>query len=171
MEYYATEILQADQEPTQPIYIRIRNNGRMSITFPNRTFNLPPQLVNEIRVSLNAEPRSYLFINKQGNPFTKQSFRTWAHKHLRSVLDCDFLLSFFRIYYVTEYCSRRNRTEEELNMIDYAMGGSPELARSRARALQDQPPLANGPVPEQNDLPIIEPIPEQNDQPIIEPGQ
>lgn len=144
-DYYATEIIRGDEVPTQPNFIRILEDGKMILTLndfkTNKIYNqlitvLPPQLIIEINSSLEKQPRSFLFVNKFGKPFTRISFKNWARRVLANAFQSgDFLISFFRLYFAFHYVNYSDIskiTEDKIKKLSDKMGDCPELFKAMA---------------------------------------
>lgn len=62
---------------------------------------LPNELVRQIRLSLEACPREYLFVNADGEPFTRNAFQMWANRTLSRCFGAQFTLTLFRHIYIS----------------------------------------------------------------------
>ena len=137
-DYFATEIIHGDNPPTQKNYIRIHSPDRVECiltdfktakTFKKITNLFPPQLISELNASLTKHPRSYLFTNIKGQPYTRNSFTVWASRHLSKLFETEFTLVFFRHSFITHYISQ-NVTDAQIKEASEKMGHSPEMFRA-----------------------------------------
>lgn len=140
-DYFATEIIYNDAEPTEKNYIRIRDNHAECILtdfktakqYKQITNQFPPELVTELLVSLEKSPRAYLFLNANGKPHTRNSFTLWSRRALSRALGKEFTLVFFRHAFVSNFITTNNMatmTDAELKTISDKMGHSPEMFRA-----------------------------------------
>jgi hypothetical protein len=97
-EYHGNYIL-SDDDITDVIlqkYKTAKHHGTISI-------ELPDEVWDEIEYNLELSPRSYLFVNKNGDMFSnKVSFRWWAKPILCRLFGENFTLHTFRHIYVTD---------------------------------------------------------------------
>lgn len=65
---------------------------------------LPQQLVNDIKSSLRYHPRNFLFVQKNGEPYSSEnSFGKWANTHLKKLLQNDSVsLTMLRHIYIMD---------------------------------------------------------------------
>lgn len=57
---------------------------------------LPPELCEELRQSLKEYPRDWLFVDKNGKPFSAKSYTQWANRILAKVLGKRMTVSMMR---------------------------------------------------------------------------
>ena len=137
-DYFATEIVKNDEISTEKNHIRIRDNKMECILTDFKTAkqykqirtDLPSELVTEINASLEKTPRSYLFINANRKPHTRNSFTLWAGRALTRVLGKTFTLVFFRHAFVSNFIFTNNMstmTDKEVKLISDQMGNSPQM--------------------------------------------
>ena len=142
-DYFATEIVSGDTaEPVMPNYIRLREDGTATVVlkdfktvkvFKQITNELPVELIEQLRASLEKTPRSYLFLNAVGKPHTRNSFTLWARRILSKIFGTDFTLIFFRHSYSTHYTMThdlRSMTDAQIKEISDKMGHSSEMFRA-----------------------------------------
>jgi hypothetical protein len=140
-DYHATQFVYDDETPTHNNFIRIRGDSMQSTLTDFKTakqykqiVNLfPPELVFEIKTSLEIFPRQFLFVNTRGNPYSRSTFIIWARRLLTKILDVDFTLGFFRHKYVTHFFATHDistTTDAQIKEISDKMGHSTELFRS-----------------------------------------
>lgn len=66
-------------------YLVIRKY-KTSKTYKDNKIDLPKKLVDEIKNSLEKQPRKYLFIQKNGEPYDKpNTFNKWANRNLKEI--------------------------------------------------------------------------------------
>lgn len=140
-DYFATQIVYNDDVPTFPNYIRISQDGSVVSTLTDfktkRTYkqivnHFPPCLAEELHASLAKFPRSFLFTNAKGVPYTRNSFTVWSSRHLTKVFEVEFTLVFFRHKYVTHFFETHDMnttTDEDVKAISDRMGHSLEMFR------------------------------------------
>lgn len=141
-DYFATQIIRNDEVPNQKNYIRILQNGQMISTltdfktkksYKQITNELPSELIIEINASLDKYPRSFLFVNISGKPFTRNSFTVWSRRILSKVFETDFTLVFFRHAFSTHYVSVNDiskMTDAQIKLISDKMGHSLEMFKA-----------------------------------------
>ena len=98
-------------------YLVIRKY-KTSKTYKDIKIDLPKNLASEIRASLKSNPRKFLFVQKNGEPYDKpNTFNRWANRTLKKKLDNDdFSLKMLRNVYVT----RRDLKLEEKSGLERA---------------------------------------------------
>lgn len=108
-DYFATQILPFDQHPTEPNYLfhnteqtrLVLTDFKTSKTYHDITHDLPPELHRQLTLSLAASPRSYLFVNKHGHPFTRNGFTRWASDRLYSIFKKGLTITMLRHIYIS----------------------------------------------------------------------
>lgn len=139
-DYFATQIVYDDEVPTERNYIRIKNDNveciltdfKTAKTYKQITHKFPPCLVTELNESLRIKPRSYLFINTKGEPYTRNAFVLWTRRCLTRLFETDFTLVFFRHAFITDFITNKvtsETTDAEIKEISDKMGHSPEMFR------------------------------------------
>lgn len=142
-DYFATEIIQGQtQQPSQPNYIRIYSPDRIesvltdfktSKTYQQITNTFPPELCSELTLSLEKYPRSYLFVNANGKPHTRNSFTLWSRRALTRCFGVDFTLVLFRHIYATHWITSHDMnttTDSQIKEVSQKMGHSSEMFRA-----------------------------------------
>ena len=141
-DYYSCQIVNGEEEAVQPNYIRNRSPDRVESVLTDfktaksygRIENVfPPELVAELMASLENTPRSYLFLNANGKPHTRNSFTLWSRRCLTRVLGKDFTLVFFRHIFATHWILTHDMnvvTDAELKNVSDKMGHSSEMFRA-----------------------------------------
>jgi integrase len=140
-DYFATEVLKGDEaQPTARNYVRIRGDGTMTSVltdfktakiYRQITNELPPELVRVVVASLTKAPRSYLFVNANGKPHTRNSFTLWSRRVLSRVFGKDFTLVFFRHAYATHHVLHMGQiTDAQIKDISDKMGHSAEMFKA-----------------------------------------
>jgi len=108
-DYYATQIIRKGEQPTEPNYIEwTPDHSRVIITefktarlYKEITNDLPNELHRLLCLSLTNQPRSYLFVNKEGNPFTRNGFSIWASNRLLAIFGKGLTLTMLRHIYIS----------------------------------------------------------------------
>ena len=108
-DYYATQIIKQGEQPTEPNYIEWHpEHSRVILTdfktarmYKEITNDLPAELHQSLTLSLETHPRSYLFVNKEGNPFTRNGFSIWASNRLLSIFQKGLTLTMLRHIYIS----------------------------------------------------------------------
>lgn len=108
-DYYATQIVPFDQTPTEPNYIlHSPEKSRLVITdFKTSKFyhdisqDLPEELHRQLVLSLATSPRMYLFVNKNGEPFTRNGFTKWASDQLYQLSKMGLTITILRHIYIS----------------------------------------------------------------------
>lgn len=146
-DYFAMEVVRGEAEPTAKNYLRIRlddekSGVRMETVlrdfktakiFKEIRNELPVELVREVEASLEKTPRTYLFVNANGKPHTRNSFTMWARRVLSRVFGTDFTLVFFRHAFATHYVMNvdlRTLTDAQIKEISDKLGHSTEMFRA-----------------------------------------
>lgn len=108
-DYYATQIVKQGEKATEPNYIEWSpDRSRVVITdfktarmYKEITNDLPIELHTSLMMSLGTQPRSYLFVNKEGNPFTRNGFSIWASNRLLAIFQKGLTLTMLRHIYIS----------------------------------------------------------------------
>ncbi len=140
-DYFATQIVYDDEMPTERNYIRIRSGEdveciltdfKTAKTYKQITHKFPPCLIEELNESLRIKPRTYLFTNTKGEPYTRNAFVLWTRRCLTRLFETDFTLVFFRHAFITDFITNKvtsETTDAEIKEISDKMGHSPEMFR------------------------------------------
>jgi integrase len=142
-DYFATQIVREGEVPKEKNYIRISGGGdKMECTITDfktsKTYKkihnvFPPELVAEVNASLTFMPRSYLFTNSKGEPFTRSHYTIWAGRVLTRLFETEFTLVFFRHAFITDFITNRitpDTTDADIKAVSDRMGHSPEMFRA-----------------------------------------
>jgi hypothetical protein len=108
-DYYATQIIPFGSTPTEPNYIfHSPEKSRLVLTdFKTNKFykeishDLPEELHRQLVLSLAASPRTYLFVNKNGVPFTRNGFTKWATEQLFQISKKGLTITILRHIYIS----------------------------------------------------------------------
>ena len=108
-DYFATQLLPFGQTPTSPNYIFYDSTHSHSVItdFKTSSFykqivnDLPPELHRQLILSLQLSPRKYLFVNKNGEPFTRNGFTKWASEHLFQLSKKGLTITMLRHIYIS----------------------------------------------------------------------
>jgi len=108
-DYFATQILPFGELPTKPNYIfHEKGKSRLVITdfktskiYKEISHDLPEELHRQLVLSLASSPRTYLFVNKNGEPFTRNGFTKWAGEQLFQLSQKGLTLTMLRHIYIS----------------------------------------------------------------------
>ena len=108
-DYFATQIVPFGAIPTEPNYIfhdsthsrLVLTDFKTSKVYKEITHDLPLELHRQLCLSLSASPRSYLFVNKKGVPFTRNGFTKWACEQLFQLSKKGLTLTMLRHIYIS----------------------------------------------------------------------
>ena len=128
-DYFATQILPFGSTPEQPNYIYhdathselVITDFKTSHIYKKITHTLPQPLHSLLVDSLVAKPRSYLFVNKFGEPFNRYTFSHWANQQLETIFKKGLTLTMLRHMFISTIDFNRS-TPEELQKIGNQMG-------------------------------------------------
>jgi hypothetical protein len=115
-DYYDTKIYkEAPQNPDTGNYVILEkikgeivlNNYKTSKKYGQIRIDLPEELLRQLHLSLEKEPRTHLFQSERfKKPYTELkdpsgSFNSWANKTLKKIFNEDFTLTMLRHIYIT----------------------------------------------------------------------
>ena len=108
-DYFATQLLPFGQTPTSPNYIfydsihshSVITDFKTSSFYKQITNDLPSELHRQLILSLQKFPRNYLFVNKNGEPFTRNGFTKWASEHLFQLSKKGLTITMLRHIYIS----------------------------------------------------------------------
>jgi hypothetical protein len=109
-DFFATQILKFGETPTYPNYILYNSKkSYMVITdfktkgeiFHSIEYELPSELHTQLIMSLDQNPRTFLFEIKNRQPFNRKTFSEWTTKKLTSILKKEFTITLFRHIYIS----------------------------------------------------------------------
>jgi hypothetical protein len=135
-DYYATEIVMGDKEPSYPNYLRVSQESSELVLrdfktarfFPTIHYTrIPNELHLLIAASLQEKPRSFLFESSEGNPYTRTRFSQWASATLAQLFGVELNLTMIRHLFISSLSM--DTPLEELQRIGNLMGHS--IARQR----------------------------------------
>lgn len=122
-DYDRIGIYKNEDEVKESNYLILNKNPYLVITkyktsktYKDIRIDLPKNLVKEIKLSLKLQPRKYLFIQKNGEPYDKpNTFNKWANRKLKTIFNKNnFSLSTLRHIYIT----RRDLKLEEKSGLE-----------------------------------------------------
>lgn len=109
-DYYATQIVREQENPTYPNYIRMYSDHAdltltefktakvfKSIHHPS----LPNPLFHLIRQSLEESPRGFLFVNSENKPYLRNTYSKWASETLQNLFGVELNLTMIRHLFIT----------------------------------------------------------------------
>lgn len=108
-DYYATQILPFGTIPNSPNHIFhdsehshvVITDFKTSALYTKITNDLPSELHRQLVLSLQLHPRTYLFVNKNGEPFTRNGFTQWAITRLFEIFKKGLTLTMLRHIYIS----------------------------------------------------------------------
>lgn len=127
-DYFATQLLPFGHTPTSSNYIFYDSTHSHSVITDFKTSpvykqivnDLPPELHRQLILSLEQSPRTYLFVNKNGEPFTRNGFTKWAVERLFQIFNKGLTLTMLRHIYISSLDF--NLPATELQSIGLKMG-------------------------------------------------
>lgn len=104
----------------------VLNKYKTSKIYDTIRIDLPNKLMKQILLSLEKYPREYLFVQKNGEPYTSNSWNTSANRLLKKILgNPAFSISMFRHIYISRKdLDIPNMTIKEKKKISNKMGHS-----------------------------------------------
>lgn len=135
-DYYATEIVMGDKDPTYPNYLRISQESSELVLRDFKTAKffppihyprIPDELHHMIVTSLQEKPRSFLFESSEGKSYTRTRFSQWASATLCQLFGVELNLTMIRHHFISTLSM--DTPLEELQRIGNLMGHS--IARQR----------------------------------------
>lgn len=111
-------------------------------TYGTRVIAMPPVFAQMVSISLQQDPRGYLFTTRTGEPYTGATFSCWANRRLHELFGRPLTLSGVRHSYISwTQCSQQwvAATDAEREALAKCMGHSLATAgayRFAARHLQ-----------------------------------
>lgn len=128
-DYFATQIVPFGTVPTEPNYIEhdathshlVITDFKTSRLYKRIEHDLPAELHTQLVLSLEAKPRTYLFINKFGEPFNRYTFSHWANQQLETIFKKGLTLTMLRHMFISTI-DFNHSTPEELQKIGNQMG-------------------------------------------------
>lgn len=136
-DYYATEIITDDlKEPTEENYIILTETRAQLVVRDFKTKEryeiientLSDELIEELRASLDKNPRKYLFVTDDMKVYTRKLFSNWACRALTRVLKQPMTLTALRHIYITKKIHDKT-SGKELRHIATKMGHSRDMQR------------------------------------------
>lgn len=129
-DFYSTQLIKFNELPSFPncIYYNDSKSYLKLTDFKTNTlyksieYELPSELHTQLTLSLKDNPRSFLFQNKDGQPFNRKTFSEWATNILTTVFKKEFTLTLFRHIYISSLDP--NTPSEVLFDISRKMGHS-----------------------------------------------
>jgi hypothetical protein len=127
-DYFATQLLPFGHIPTSSNYIfydsthshSVITDFKTSAVYKQIVNDLPPELHRQLILSLQQFPRNYLFVNKNGEPFTRNGFTKWAVERLFQIFNKGLTLTMLRHIYISSLDF--NIAATELQAIGLKMG-------------------------------------------------
>lgn len=135
-DYYATEIHHEPYESKEENYIILTPTTGHVVINDFKTKNryekivnmMPEDVFDEVKTSLQDNPRTYLFITDDNGPYTRKLFSNWACRALTRVLNQPMTLTVLRHLYITKKI-KENTSLEDLKEIAKKMGHSRDMQR------------------------------------------
>jgi hypothetical protein len=132
-DFFATQIVRPGETPISSNYLILKPDSAALILNDFKTSasyhqikheSLPTSLFNQIKLSLALHPRQFLFVNADGNPYTRNAFTAWANRTFSRVLSADFSLTLLRHIYIS---SLTDIAITDLDRIGKQMGHSLQM--------------------------------------------
>jgi hypothetical protein len=123
-DYYSTQIIKEGDVPQTDNYIILKNGHAELVITKYKTSRkhgdirhpvLPDELYQIIIKSLNIAPRTYLF-EKNGKPFTPNTFCKWSSSILQELFNVDLTLTIIRHIYITSLDLSKMTVEDKNNL-------------------------------------------------------
>lgn len=132
-DYFATELITEGQTPKADNYIT--DLSKITITdfktkgvYEKIENILPEEIQEELRLSLEKQPRNYLFVNSSLAPYdSRTAFSVWACRALTRCLKHPMTLTVLRHLYIGHQASCKST--KELRLIARKMGHSRNMQR------------------------------------------
>lgn len=131
-DYHSAQIVYPGDKINYPNYIIIDNTNIKLVITEYKTAKiygqivhekLPKELHDEIILSLQKQPRQFLFTNAQNKPYTRDAFSKWSSRLLEKIFDTDMTLTLIRHLYISSLDFNK-MTTKELDKISKHMGHS-----------------------------------------------
>ena len=131
-DYHSTQIVRAGDSITSPNYIFIDGGNSRLVIADFKTAKvygqivherLPKELHDEIILSLQKQPREFLFVNARNEPFTRDTFSKWSSRVLEKLFGVIMTLTIIRHLYISSLDFNK-MTTKELDKIGKQMGHS-----------------------------------------------
>ena len=131
-DYHSTQIVYPGDAISYPNYIVINGGISKLVIADFKTSKiygqivhekLPKELHDEIILSLQKQPRSYLFVNAKNEPHTRDTFSKWSSRLLTKIFNTEMTLTLIRHLYISSLDFNKMSTKE-LDKIGKQMGHS-----------------------------------------------
>jgi hypothetical protein len=132
-DYHSTQIVRAGEKIDYPNYILIDDTNIKLVITEYKTSkiygaiiydSLPQELCEEIVLSLQKQPRSYLFVNARNEPHTRDTFSKWSSRVLEKIFGVAMTLTIIRHLYISSSIDFNKTSVKELEKISKKMGHS-----------------------------------------------
>ena len=108
-DYYATQILPFGEIPTSPNYIfhdstrshLVITDFKTSNIYHDITHDLPEELHRQLVLSLQMQPRTYLFVNIHGNSFSRNRYSVWSGEQLFKIFKMGLTITMLRHIFIS----------------------------------------------------------------------
>lgn len=108
----------------------VMNDYKTSSSYGTLKEQVPPRLIHEIKLSLKKQPRSHLFLDKNGQPYVlPKSFANFASNRLSNIFGKRVSLTMFRHAYCTKIRNTDMSTELK-EKLAHSMGHSLSMQTS-----------------------------------------
>jgi hypothetical protein len=146
-DYFATQLLPFGHTPTSSNYIFYDYTHSHSVITDFKTSSLYKQIANDLPAELHRQlilslqhfPRKYLFVNKNGEPITRNGFTKWAVERLFQIFNKGLTLTMLRHIYISSLDF--NIVATELQAIGLKMGH--QLSQQMLYKWKTNPPGSN----------------------------
>lgn len=132
-DYHSTQIVYPGDKINYPNYILIDNTNIKLVIAEYKTSkiygsiiydSLPRELCDEIVLSLQKQPRGFLFTNAKGIPYTRDAFSKCTSRLLTKIFNTEMTLTLIRHIYISNSLDFNKTSVKELEKISKKMGHS-----------------------------------------------
>jgi hypothetical protein len=132
-DYYSTQIVYPGDTITSPNYILIDGGTSKLVIAEYKTSKiygqivhekLPKELHDEIILSLQKQPREFLFVNARNEPHTRDTFSKWSSRVLEKIFGVVMTLTIIRHLYISNSLDMNKMSTKQLTQIGKQMGHS-----------------------------------------------
>jgi|688.fasta_scaffold05342_2 hypothetical protein len=131
-DYHSTQIVYPGDNINYPNYLLIDGGSSRLVIADFKTSKiygqimhekLPKELHDEIILSLQKQPREFLFVNARNQPFTRDTFSKWSSRILEKLFGVVTTLTTIRHLYISSLDFNKMSTKQ-LEQISKQMGHS-----------------------------------------------
>lgn len=100
---------------------------KTSKTYGNHEIDLPEELFKDLKASLNAEEREWLFVDSKGKPQSRNTYCSWTLRVLKELFNKPLSVSLIRHSFINQ-----------LNMSELSIKEKKEIAQQMGHNIQTQ---------------------------------